>query len=101
MYNVEVSPAAEEVFYEYFARCLEEFGDITARELLDSYDKNIELLEFNPLIGCKRLRYIPKKYMVFPLWKHLWFVFQIYEEEKIVKIEYIIDERQNYGSFII
>lgn len=100
MYSVEVSPAAEEIFYENFARGLEEFGEAVARELLDSYDNNISFLEFNPLVGCKRFRYIPKKYMVFLLWKHLWFVFQIYEDEKIVKIEYIIDDRQNYGSFI-
>ncbi len=27
-------------------------------------------------------------------------VFQVREEEKCVKIEYIIDDRQNYGAFL-
>jgi plasmid stabilization system protein ParE len=100
MYNVEVSPAAEEVLHKYVVLCMEDQGEACAMHLLDSYDRNIALLETQPLIGCGRLRYVPDKYKVFPCWKHLWFVFQIYESEKIVKIEYIIDDRQNYGSFI-
>ncbi len=33
-------------------------------------------------------------------WAHLWLVYQIKEEDKCVKIEYIIDDRQNYGFFL-
>jgi len=100
MYTVDISPAAEEVVQKYFMLCLEDNGENCANRYLDSYDANIGLLEDNPRIGCGRLRYVPAKYKVFPMWEHLWFVFQIYEEEKIVKIEYIIDDRQNYGEIL-
>ena len=53
-----------------------------------------------PFIGCARLRYIPAKYRVTNFWPHLWFVFQVKENEKSVKIDYIIDDRQNYGEFL-
>lgn len=101
MYTVEVSPMAEEVLRNLVAWCLNDNGPDCANSLLDAYDHNISLLEEQPLIGCSRLRYVPDKYKVFHLWKHLWFVFQIYENEKIVKIDYIIDDRQNYGEFLM
>ena len=53
-----------------------------------------------PLIGCARLKYVPAKYRVLNFWPHLWFVFQLKEAENCVKIDYIIDDRQNYGPFL-
>lgn len=72
----------------------------SAFRLLDAYDDKISYLEAAPFIGCARLRYVPSKYRVLNFWPHLWFVFQVKEEENCVKIEYIIDDRQNYGAFL-
>jgi len=101
MYKSDISPMAEEVLQQYVMSACMEYGEATAHEIIDAYEENLSLLEDNPYVGCGRFRYIPKKYKTFPLWKHLWFVFQIYEDDKIIKIEYIIDDRQNYGLFIV
>lgn len=101
MYKVEISPSANAVLENYTFRCARDNGEVCALKLLDSYDKTISLLETTPLMGCARLRYILAKYRATNFWPHLWFVFQIHENEKIVKIDYIIDDRQNYGPFLI
>lgn len=100
MYNIEIAPAANAVLEDYTFRCARDNGEDCALGLLDSFDKAVSLLEMTPLIGCARLRYIPSKYRVSNFWPHLWFVFQIKEQEKCVKIDYIIDDRQNYGTFL-
>lgn len=100
MYKVDISPAANEVLREYVFRCANDNGEECALRLLDAFDDKVSYLENTPLIGCARLRYIPSKYQVITFWPHLWLVFQVKEEEKCVKIEYIIDDRQNYGSFL-
>ena len=100
MYTVVISPAANSILKEYVFRCARDNGEDCALRLLDSYDKAISLLEMTPFIGCARLRYIPSKYRVKNFWPHLWFVFQINESKKIIKIDYIIDDRQNYGEFL-
>lgn len=100
MYTVDISPAANSILKEYVFRCARDNGEDCALRLLDSYDKAISLLEMTPFIGCARLRYIPSKYRVTNFWPHLWFVFQINEIKKNIKIDYIIDDRQNYGEFL-
>lgn len=100
MYKVDVSPAANEVLGEYTFRCAKDNGEECALRFLDAFDEKVGCLETTPMIGCARLRYIPSKYRVIAFWPHLWLVFQVKEEEKCVKIEYIIDDRQNYGSFL-
>ena len=100
MYTVVISPAANSILKEYVFRCARDNGEDCALRLLDSYDKAISLLEMTPFIGCARLRYIPSKYRVTNFWPHLWFVFQINECKKNIKIDYIIDDRQNYGEFL-
>ena len=100
MYNVDISPAANEVLEEYTFRCANDNGKECAMKLLDAFDEKISFLENTPLIGCARLRYIPSKYRVLNFWPHLWLVFQVKESEQCVKIEYIIDDRQNYGAFV-
>lgn len=100
MYKVDISPAAKDVLDEYTFRCNRDNGIDCALRLLDSYDEKISYLEQQPRIGCARLRYIPAKYRVINFWPHLWFVYQILEEEKGVIIDYIIDDRQNYGTFL-
>jgi hypothetical protein len=100
MYNVDISHAANYILEEYTFRCARDNGEECALRLLDAYDEKISYLETAPLIGCGRLRYVPSKYRILNFWPHLWFVFQVKEDEKCVKIEYIIDDRQNYGVFL-
>ncbi len=100
MYSVDISPLAHEVFERYMELCLKDSGDECALRLLESFDEKVGILEDQPLIGCARLRYIPDKYRMINFWPHLWLVFQIYEKDKSVKLEYIIDDRQDYGRFI-
>lgn len=100
MYQVDISPTAKNVLESYVDLCLQDNGADCALRLLDSYDEKILYLEKNPMLGCARLKYIPGKYRVINIWPHLWFVYQIYEYEQTVKIEYIIDDRQNYGAFL-
>lgn len=100
MYSVDISPTAKNVLDMYVEFCIRDNGVECGLHLLDSYDEKISYLELQPKIGCARLRYIPDKYRVINFWPHLWFEFQIYEKEQTVKIEYIIDDRQNYGAFL-
>lgn len=100
MYKIDVSPAANSILQEYTFRCARDNGEDCALRLLDAFDEKITFLENTPQIGCARLRYVPAKYRVLNFWPHLWFVFQIKEEESCVKIDYIIDDRQNYGDFL-
>lgn len=100
MYKVDVSPTANSVLEEYSFRCAKDNGVECALRFLDAFDDKVAYLEATPLIGCARLKYIPSKYRVITFWPHLWLVFQIKDEEACVKIEYIIDDRQNYGPFL-
>ena len=100
MYKVDVSPAANAVLEEYSFRCANDNDVECALRLLDAFDSKVNYLETTPMIGCARLKYILSKYRVITFRPHLWLVFQIKEEEQCVKIEYIIDDRQNYGSFL-
>ncbi|EHI60724.1 MAG: type II toxin-antitoxin system RelE/ParE family toxin [Hungatella hathewayi] len=100
MYQVDISPSANHILNMYTDFCVRDNGMECALRLLDSYDEKISFLEMQPKIGCSRLKYIPDKYRVLNFWPHLWFVFQIYEDSQVVKIEYIIDDRQNYGPFL-
>ena len=100
MYKVEVSPTANSVLEEYTFRCARDNGEECALRLLDSFDEKVSYLKTTPLMGCARLKYIPSKYRIITFWPHLWLVFQVQEENHCVKIEYIIDDRQNYGPFL-
>lgn len=100
MYKVDISPTARDILENYVERCYADNGEDCAMRLLDSYDEKISFLETQPLMGCQRLRYIPDKYRVITFWPHLWIVFQIKHDKNCIKIEYIIDDRQNYGIFL-
>lgn len=100
MFKVDVSPTANSVLEEYSFRCAKDNGIECALRLLDAFDNKVSQLETTPFIGCARLKRIPHKYRVITFWPHLWLVFQVNEENNKVIIEYIIDDRQNYGSFL-
>ena len=100
MYKVDISPTANSVLEEYTFRCSNDSGTDCALRLLDSFDSKVSYLESTPMLGCARLKYILSKYRVINFWTHLWLVYQVKDKDKCVKIEYIIDDRQNYGSFL-
>lgn len=100
MYKVELSPSANSVLEECAFRCANDNGTDCALRLLDAFDDKVKYLEPTPMLGCARLKYVPSKYRVINFWAHLWLVYQIKEEDKCVKIEYIIYDRQNYGFFL-
>lgn len=99
MYKVDISSSFNTVLEEYSFRRAGDNG-VECALCLDAFDNKISYLETSPMIRCARLKYIPSKYRVITFWPHLWLVFQVKEEEQCVKIEYIIDDRQNYGSFL-
>lgn len=98
-YQVDISPSGKEELWNY-VQGAQEFGDSVVLELLEAYDNRISLLEVSPRAGTDHLPYLPEKYRALHLWKHYWLIFQIYENKKTVKIEYVVDDRQNYVSFV-
>jgi hypothetical protein len=98
-YTVDISPAGKEELWNYILDA-REFGDSTVEALLDSYDDRVTFLEKSPYGGTDHLPYLPEKYRALHLWKHYWLIYQIYEADGLVKIEYVVDDRQNYISFI-
>ena len=99
LYQVDVSPAGKEALWNYVEGA-KEFGDETVLEILACFDSRIVFLEENPKGGTDRLPFLPEKYRALHLWKHYWLIYQIYVKEKTVKIEYVIDDRQNSISFV-
>lgn len=82
---------------EYAVKCAEDNGTDCALRLADSFDKVVDSLQELPERGVKKLRYIPSRYHIIPFWRHLWLVYQIDHKELVVYIEYLIDDRSNYG----
>lgn len=97
--KVEISPDAKAILFEWIELIETDRGADVANELIDAYEKVIILLENNPEVGTGNLKDLPKKYRALLLWKHLWIIYQMSENQGIVKIEYIIDDRQNYKLF--
>ena len=98
--KVEISPDAKAILFEWIDLIETDRGADVANELIDAYEKVIILLENNPEVGTGNLKDLPKKYRALLLWKHLWIIYQMSENHGIVKIEYIIDDRQNYKLFV-
>ncbi len=98
-YRVEISPEAEKEFYTYLDGAAD-FGEETVRKLIDAYDECVSFLESTPFAGMTDLPYLLPKYRAVSIWKHFWAIYQIYDDKKLVKIDYVIDDRQNYVSFV-
>lgn len=99
-YIVEISPDAGQELNGYLDRAMNDFGMETASELLNAYDEVLDILEKTPYAATDRLEYIPKRYHFIHMWKHYWLIYQIYEDSCQVKIEYVIDDKMDYGSFV-
>ena len=98
-YKVDISYEAKCDFDVYLDGALE-FGEDTVKQLFEELEQMIFRLEENPYSGFGKLEYLPEKYKVAHIWKHYWAIYIIYEDEKCVKVDYVIDDRQDYGRFV-
>ncbi|MBR5368074.1 MAG: type II toxin-antitoxin system RelE/ParE family toxin [Lachnospiraceae bacterium] len=99
-YTIDISPEATEILISWVDKCEEDNGINVANDLIDSYEAMLDTLEQDPEAGTGRLEDLPRKYRAYHIWRHLWAVYQIYYNVQTVKLEYIIDDRQDYKRFV-
>ncbi|SCY13585.1 type II toxin-antitoxin system RelE/ParE family toxin [Butyrivibrio sp. INlla14] len=99
-YTVDISPEAREILFMWVDTCEADNAPEVANNLIDSYESMLDTLEKNPEAGTGRLEDLPKKYRAYHIWRHLWAVYQTYYDSKVIKIEYIVDDRQDYKRFV-
>lgn len=100
MYKIYVAPAVNEALVDFSIRCTLDHGVECADRMVAGFQKSVSLLKEFPQRGVQRLRYIPKQYRVITFWTHKWLVYQIDEISKEVFIDYMIDDRSNYGRLL-
>ncbi|WP_029318906.1 type II toxin-antitoxin system RelE/ParE family toxin [Butyrivibrio sp. AE3004] len=98
--TVELSPEAKDILFMWVDTCEADNGPDVANDLIDSFEFMLDTLENNPEAGSGRLEDLPKKYRAYHIWRHLWAVYQTYYESNVIKVEYIIDDRQDYKRFV-
>ncbi len=99
-FTIDISPEATEILISWVDKCEEDNGVNVANDLIDSYESMLDTLEKDPEAGTGRFEDLPRKYRAYHIWRHLWAVYQIYHEALKIKLEYIIDDRQNYKKFV-
>lgn len=97
MYEVVVAPVVSEMLIDHAQQFASEHGMECALKLMDSFDCTMESLKEMPQRGIRKLAYIPSRYYLITFWKHLWFVYQIDVRNNKVYIDYMIDDRSDYG----
>lgn len=97
MYEVVVAPAVSEMLIDYARQFASEHGADCSMKFVNSFDSAVDSLKEMPQRGIRKLAYIPSRYYLISFWKHLWFVYQIDVPSNKVYIEYIIDDRSDYG----
>ena len=100
MYDVVVSPQAGDILIEFAAFYASTHGELQTERLIKAYENAVASLKFMPQRGTNNITDIPDYYRTIPFWKHLWLIYQINEESHTVLIDYVIDERSNYGLLI-
>lgn len=98
MYNVLVTPSVSDILIDYTRRFAMDNGIDCANRFTDSFDKAVDSLSEIPQRGVRKLKYIPYRYHIIPFWKHLWLVYQISEKTRVVYIDFLIDDRSDYGK---
>lgn len=101
MYSVVVAPSLSEVLIDYAQKCAMDNGEECGLRLVDSFDHAVASLKEMPQRGSRKLAYIPSRYRIISFWKHLWLVYQIGQMEETVYIDYLIDDRSDYGRLFI
>ena len=97
MYKVVVDPRTSDMLTEYARKFAGDNGIECAMRLVDAFDEAVNSLKELPQRCVKKLSYIPARYHIIPFWKHLWLVYQIDFEERMVYIDYMVDDRSDYG----
>ena len=98
MYNVLITPLVSDILIDYARRFALDNGIECANKFTDSFDHAVESLTEIPQRGVRKLKYIPSRYRIIPFWKHLWLVYQIDENAKEVYVDFLIDDRSDYGK---
>ena len=99
-YTIDISPEAKEILMMWVNTVEADHGVEAADKLLDGFEALLDVLEKDPEAGTGRLEDLPRKYRAHHIWKHLWAVYQIYYDTQTIKLEYIIDDRQDYKRFV-
>ena len=97
MYSVLVAPNVSEILVEYASKFAIDNGIECATKLVDNFDKVIISLQELPQRGVRKLAYIPDRYHIINIWPHLWLVYQIDNQNQKIYIDYLINDRSNYG----
>lgn len=99
-YRVERTDTADSLIRKIVLTVAENFGKQVALEKLDYLEKSIISLGDNPYIGIEPRYNILKRqgYLVLILEKNL--VFYKADDEKVVRIYAVVDQRQEYLSII-
>ena len=100
MYEAIVDSTVEEELLSFVVRCTIDNGEECGEHVVDSFAHAVELLSEYPQRGVQRLADIPSSYRAIRFWKHKWLVYLIDEESSKVYIDYLIDDRSNYGRLL-
>ena len=100
-YNVIRTDKADELIHKIILYVAEQFGNDVALEKLDELESSILSLGANPYIG------IPPKYTVLRRQGYLVLItkkdlifYKVNEQDKIVTIYAVVDQRQDYLNII-
>lgn len=101
MYKVIRTDTADSLLRGIVLFVAEKFGNDVALEKLDYLEKSIMILEIDPYIGVVPKYNILRRqgYLVLILEKDLVF-YKVDDENKIVTVYAIVDQRQDYLSII-
>lgn len=101
MYKVIRTDTADSLLRGIVLFAAEKFGNDVALEKLDYLEKSIMILEIDPYIGVVPKYNILRRqgYLVLILEKDLVF-YKVDDENKIVTVYAIVDQRQDYLSII-
>ena len=100
-YTVLRTDTADALIHKIILNIAENFGADVALEKLDELEKQIMLLGENPYIGTEPRYMVLRRqgYKVLITEKNLAF-YKINEDEKVVMVYAVVDQRQDYLSII-
>ncbi len=100
MYEVIIDPKVEEELLSFVIRCTMDHGAECGEQVTHAFAHTVDLLAEYPQRGVQRLVNIPSRYRAVRFWAHKWLVYFIHEKESIVYVDFLIDDRSNYGRLL-
>lgn len=100
MYEVIVEPNVEDELLRFVVRCTIDNGEGCGERVADAFAHAVDMLSDYPQRGVQRLTDIPSCYRAVSFWKHKWLVYLVDEECRKVYIDFLIDDRSNYGRLL-